>query len=82
MPKLFYSTSLDRYDLKDMSRAAKLTLAGTSLGAIGIIVLVHYQQNAEKAVSLPSFYNGLSTVIALINGLRYTGNACWGDTRH
>ena len=35
-----------------MSRAAKLTLAGTSSSAIGIIVLVHYQQRAEKAVSL------------------------------
>ncbi len=36
-----------------MSRAAKLTLASTSIGAIGIVVLVHYQQNSEKAVSLP-----------------------------
>lgn len=32
-----------------MSRAAKLTLAGTSIGAIGIVTLVHYQQNSEKA---------------------------------
>ncbi|KAL2042085.1 hypothetical protein N7G274_005273 [Stereocaulon virgatum] len=32
-----------------MSRASKLTLAGTSLGAIGIVVLVHYQQQSEKA---------------------------------
>lgn len=37
-----------------MSRAAKLTLAGTSIGAIGIVTLVHYQQNSEKAVSIPS----------------------------
>lgn len=74
--------SLNHYDLRDMSRAAKLTLAGTSLGAIGIVVLVHYQQNAEKAVSLPSFYNGLSMVTALIDGLHFTGNACWGDTRY
>ena len=37
-----------------MSRAAKLTLAGTSIGAIGIVTLVHYQQNSEKAVGLPS----------------------------
>lgn len=36
-----------------MSTAAKLTLAGTSIGAIGIVALVHYQQNSEKAVSLP-----------------------------
>ncbi|KAL9137003.1 MAG: hypothetical protein Q9175_001787 [Cornicularia normoerica] len=32
-----------------MSKAAKLTLAGTSVGAIGIVALVHYQQNSEKA---------------------------------
>ncbi|CAF9935618.1 MAG: hypothetical protein ALECFALPRED_006498 [Alectoria fallacina] len=31
-----------------MSRAAKLTLAGTSIGAIAIVALVHYQQNSEK----------------------------------
>lgn len=37
-----------------MSTAAKLTLAGTSIGAVGIIVLVHYQQNWEKVVSVPS----------------------------
>lgn len=35
-----------------MSRAAKLTLAGTSIGAVAIVVLVHYQQNSEKAVSI------------------------------
>ena len=33
-----------------MSRAAKLTLAGTSLFAIGTIVFVHHAQQAEKAV--------------------------------
>ncbi|MCJ1453854.1 hypothetical protein MMC28_004203 [Mycoblastus sanguinarius] len=32
-----------------MSRAAKLTLAGTSLGAVSIVFLVHYQQQSEKA---------------------------------
>jgi len=37
-----------------MSRAAKLTLAGTSLFAIGTIVFVHHAQQAEKAVSLYS----------------------------
>jgi protein PET117 len=40
-----------------MSTKAKLTLAGTSLGALGIIVFVHYSQKAEKAVrscSLPA----------------------------
>jgi hypothetical protein len=33
-----------------MSRAAKLTLAGSSLFALGTIVFVHYAQQAEKAV--------------------------------
>jgi PET assembly of cytochrome c oxidase, mitochondrial len=33
-----------------MSRAAKLTLTGTSLFAVGTIVFVHYAQQAEKAV--------------------------------
>ncbi|MCJ1353009.1 MAG: hypothetical protein MMC33_002993 [Icmadophila ericetorum] len=32
-----------------MSRAAKLTLAGTSAMAIGIVVFVHYAQQSEKA---------------------------------
>ncbi|KAE9375518.1 hypothetical protein N431DRAFT_463600 [Stipitochalara longipes BDJ] len=32
-----------------MSRTAKLTLAGTSLFAIGTIVFVHHAQQAEKA---------------------------------
>ncbi|KAK4990590.1 hypothetical protein LTR66_003348 [Elasticomyces elasticus] len=32
-----------------MSAAAKATLAGTTLGAIGIVVFVHFQQRAEKA---------------------------------
>lgn len=35
----------------DMSTAAKLTLASTSVGAIGIVIFVHYQQKADKAVS-------------------------------
>lgn len=35
-----------------MSRAAKLTLAGTSLFAIGTVAFVHYAQTAEKAVYL------------------------------
>jgi hypothetical protein len=33
-----------------MSRAAKLTLLGSSLFAASTIVFVHYAQNAEKAV--------------------------------
>ncbi|KAF2868764.1 hypothetical protein BDV95DRAFT_458406, partial [Massariosphaeria phaeospora] len=32
-----------------MSRTSKLTLAVTSLGAIGIVVFVHSAQRAEKA---------------------------------
>ncbi|KAI9855478.1 MAG: hypothetical protein M1824_006074 [Vezdaea acicularis] len=32
-----------------MSRAAKLTLAGTSAMAAGIVIFVHYAQRAEKA---------------------------------
>ncbi|KAL8789452.1 MAG: hypothetical protein Q9195_006818 [Heterodermia aff. obscurata] len=32
-----------------MSRAAKLTLAGTSAMAVGIVYFVHFQQKAEKA---------------------------------
>ncbi|GAB7354964.1 hypothetical protein MBLNU459_g5579t1 [Dothideomycetes sp. NU459] len=32
-----------------MSTKAKLTLAGTLSGAIGIIVFVHYAQKSEKA---------------------------------
>ena len=34
-----------------MSRASKLTLMGTSLFAVTTVVLVHFQQQAEKAVS-------------------------------
>lgn len=33
-----------------MSQASKLTLAGTSLFAVGTILFVHFQQNAEQAV--------------------------------
>lgn len=36
----------------EMSRASKLTLAGTSLMTAGIVVFVHYAQQAEKAVSI------------------------------
>ena len=36
--------------LNIMSRAAKLTLAGTSAMAAGIVVFVHYAQRSEKAV--------------------------------
>jgi len=36
-----------------MSTAAKLTLAGTSAAAVGIVFFVHYAQKNEKAVSIP-----------------------------
>ncbi|KAL8931963.1 MAG: hypothetical protein Q9211_006619 [Gyalolechia sp. 1 TL-2023] len=32
-----------------MSRASKITFAGTSLGAVAIVFLVHQGQQAEKA---------------------------------
>ncbi|KAF2470919.1 uncharacterized protein BDR25DRAFT_224510 [Lindgomyces ingoldianus] len=32
-----------------MSRASKITLAATSLGAIGIVIFVHRAQRVEKA---------------------------------
>lgn len=38
---------------RQMSTAAKVTLATTSLSALGIVVFVHYQQRADKAVSEP-----------------------------
>ncbi|KAI8964298.1 hypothetical protein F5Y11DRAFT_316624 [Daldinia sp. FL1419] len=31
-----------------MSRASKLTLAGTSLFAVGTVIMVHFQQKVEK----------------------------------
>lgn len=40
-----------------MSTAAKLTLAGTTAGAIGIVIFVHLQQKFDKAVSITSFTN-------------------------
>ena len=33
-----------------MSTQAKLTLAGTALGTVGIVFLVHLQQKTDKAV--------------------------------
>ncbi|RKF57420.1 putative cytochrome c oxidase assembly protein [Golovinomyces cichoracearum] len=38
-----------------MSLASKLTLAGTSIFALGTIVFVHYAQKAEKDVMSPLF---------------------------
>lgn len=39
-----------------MSRAAKLTLAGTSFMAASTVVFVHYSQQSEKTVSPPFPY--------------------------
>lgn len=39
-----------------MSSAAKLTLAGTTLSAIGVVLFVHWQQTADKAVRWLSLY--------------------------
>ena len=36
--------------LSNMSRTAKLTLAGTSVMAVGIVAFVHFAQQSEKAV--------------------------------
>ena len=38
-----------------MSTAAKLTLATTTVGAIGIVIFVHWQQKADQAVRLAKF---------------------------
>jgi len=36
-----------------MSTASKLTLAGTTFGAIGVVIFVHWAQKSEQSVSLP-----------------------------
>lgn len=47
----------------EMSTKAKITLAGTLSGAIGIIVFVHYAQKSEKAVRYQhSPYVGIATL--------------------
>ena len=48
-----------------MSRASKLTLAGTTASAMGIVILVHYQQKAEKAVSASDLTSGMRKLIRL-----------------
>jgi protein PET117 len=37
-----------------MSTASKITLAATTLSAVGIITFVHYGQKAEQAVRTPA----------------------------
>ena len=63
-----------------MSRAAKLTLAGTSLGAAGVIVFVHYAQKAEKAVSLRPHHQFIHQKFRTNRGI--PGNACRRDPRY
>lgn len=50
----FHDTSNHRLDFTDpfnsMSRASKITLATTCIGAVGIIAAVHFGQKIEKAV--------------------------------
>lgn len=41
-----------------MSTAAKLTLAGTTAGAIGIVIFVHLQQKFDQAVRLNVIHIG------------------------
>ena len=72
-----------------MSRAAKLTLAGTSLFAIGTVFFVHYSQQAEKTVcSSPLPFNHiLPSLITRASQLTFTnffypGNARWRRTRY
>jgi protein PET117 len=53
-----------------MSRAAKLTLVGTSLFAVGTVFFVHFQQQSEKAVCTspcPPFYLQYSLAICNIS---------------
>jgi len=52
-----------------MSRASKVTLATTSLMAAGIVVFVHYAQQAEKAVRQQNRPSG-STTYSLILAFR------------
>ncbi len=58
-----------------MSTASKVTLAGTALGAVGVVVFVHYGQKIEQAVCLAFIPN-------LLYRLTVAGHACWGRARH
>ncbi len=58
-----------------MSTASKVTLAGTALGTVGIVVFVHYGQKIEKAVCLTFIPN-------LMYRLTGAGHACWSRARH
>ena len=68
LPRIVASQlSLPHYSI--MSTKAKLTLAATSLGALGIIIFVHHGQKVEKAVCLA---RSVSSEITLTSEL---GNA-------
>lgn len=43
---------LSSLEAPSMSRASKLTLLGTSIGAIAIVIGVHYQQVYDKGVRI------------------------------
>ena len=45
-----------------MSTASKLTLAGTTLGALGIVLGVHFQQKAEQAVRSASTRSNMTSL--------------------
>ena len=43
-----------------MSTASKITLGSTLIGTIGIVILVHYAQKTEQAVS------GLQAIVSVV----------------
>lgn len=61
-----------------MSAAAKLTLATTTLSALGIVVFVHQQQKADKAVCFQLIF--LTSHYLLL--IMATGNAPRRHPRH
>ena len=70
LPRIVASQlSLPHYSI--MSTKAKLTLAATSLGALGIIIFVHHGQKVEKAVCLArSVSSGITLTSELGNARR------------
>ena len=64
-----------------MSTASKITLATTSLAAIGIVVFVHYGQHAEKAVCLLSGDSWISFSLTTILGYARWSNTGYGTAK-
>lgn len=64
-----------------MSTASKVTLALTTLGAIGIVISVHYGQKAERAVRTPG--TSFSTQLTLLGNARrrHSGRGAAEDTK-